>query len=225
MKKILLLLSLFLFTSCYLVIRYPLSVPKKIRALYTQCYSIDKLDNIPYRIDGYYNRACNDDDCLGGSFMFYKDGTVAEGVALLDTCKEGEYRINKKYLYNQARPWGTYTISNDTIIVQVIHNVHNSQTIHHYTFKVIDRYKLQLISDYGSRFDSDTLSLTNEFEMAEGNLNILYEFYPLEYKPNNTHFWLKKKKWFWCDEQEYKEYMRKLKRSREVWNSTPLKNL
>ncbi len=222
MKKITILLSLFLLTSCYFI-RYPLVVPKNIKELYTQCYSNEAYKDIPIRLDGYYGKSCSNDEnrlgfdnCISSSFMFYKDGSVAKNVLLLGV-EEKKPIINKEYLYSQVRPWGTYTIKSDSIIVQVIHNVHNLQNIHEYTFKVINNTKLQLISDYVASFDSTNLT-ESRCEITEEDL---YEFYPLEDKPINNHFWLKNKKWFWCDEQEYKEYLREL---REKELEAPMQN-
>jgi hypothetical protein len=44
--------------------------------------------------------------------------------------------------------------------------------------------------------------------------NLILEFIPYNYLPDIEKSWIIKKKWFWCDKNQYKEFKKKLKKSK-----------
>ena len=200
---ILLCLSVVICSSCRCLI-----TPQYVKEYFNYCYDgaytgIDTLINI----EGYYSHHHSDSPRL----MFYKDGICINGFGVgvwggktVQTQFE-EVVNNPRELkaFHRSGSWGCYIISGDTIKIRTVRRpVCGSTDI---TWRLeVERYKI---------IDKNTLERIYP-PASVGNQWAPTKFYPLTVRPNSDCS-LKKKKWFWCNKEQYKEYKRTLKQSRK----------
>ena len=108
-------------------------------------------------------------------------------------------------------PTGIYSISNDTIKVQSVNNptipkVWGASEVY---YKIIDRNTLveidaRLLHKHTSD-DSVGFYLSKKYIKKSEAKFVKMENMPV------FDSWLKREKWFWCNEKEWKEYMESLK--------------
>ena len=149
------------------------------------------------------------------TILFQEDGIVFSNLNNSVTYNGDNYIDYLKYYTNQLvgdnTPTGIYSISNDTIKVQVINNptIPKVWGAYEVYYKIIDRNTLVEIdarllhkhtSDDSVRFNS-TRKYIKKSEA---------KFVKMENMPVFDS-WLKREKWFWCNEKEWKEYMESLK--------------
>lgn len=92
---------------------------------------------------------------------------------------------------------GMYHISNDTIYVKTIH-IGSSSGCELEVYRIIDSKNLKQVY-YGNCKSPSKPSLS----IPPDSLAILTES---DYHPKVDEMWIKKKKWFWCSEVEYKKW-------------------
>jgi hypothetical protein len=171
-------------------------VPEHIKQNFTYCYDgmdtgIDTLINI----EGYFVQ----DHIIR---IFYKDGIyVIGGFRTIDDFNEFIKKIesNRKAMSNFHKwyTWGRYIICGDTIKLQAVERpVFGSTSSIWYSvkgkYKVLDRNTI--IGIYPS--SKERIPPT--------------KFVPLTIKPD-SNCWLKEKKWFWCNEEDWKAYKKSMK--------------
>jgi len=214
-KAILIIISYVCFTlSCN-------SIPKNVRNAFTYCYTgkytgIDTLININgyYSVGDYYNAT---------PIMFYDNGLVAIGnvsynMEQVDKNKPLFYKEiaenpetkKAKYFYNLIN-CGGYVICGDTIKIQMIRgscsmddNIRGMER----WYKVINKDALLFLGS----FVLTTGKKEKEFNENREDLKIT--FVPVPVKPQPDYFWILKEKWFWCNEQDWKDYMEKIKQKK-----------
>lgn len=222
-----------IFVLCLLWFAYSCGVPRYIKKTYIGCYK-----NIPTGIDtlldlsGCFNASAtySDDDeyerfC---AVNFYNDGiavrfcaAVRKPVDFFMSRQQKYHNIrgdsldleNYKYYYEgRSIDWGLYQLKGDTIIAQFIEHPYPPALYYsHLTmYKIVDKYTIQEI--FNERMQS-----TKEFEPSyrvKPFLYKLYHFIPIEKLPSSD-CWLKRKKWFWCNEGDWKAYMDGLKQQQK----------
>ena len=183
---------------------YGCSICKEITDNFIYCYDGKRtgIDSI-LNIDGYYSMNHtmnqvfsynNDEKSIGiGDCMFFKDGFFI--YSFQPSSNDGLC--------------GSYILRNDTIKAQFITNTKVEKCyIEEIWFQIIDKNRIKWLGS--SAF----------FKMTENNVKELkdkqyypepYKFIPLESFPNPDRLWIKRKNFFWCDKEKYKEYMAKLK--------------
>jgi hypothetical protein len=176
-----------------------LVTPSYLKDYFDYCYDgaytgIDTLINI----EGYY----------GSRLMFYKDGTCVNisGIGGRNIQAQFEEMMNnpkKLEAFHRYSNWGCYVICGDTIKIRTVDQPGCGSTdviwrLEVARFKIIDKNTLERIYPLA---DKDSFWAP-------------VEFHPLTVRPNSDCS-LKKKKWFWCNEEQYKEYKKSLKSRRE----------
>ena len=211
MRKILIiLLSLLISQSCS-------SVPKEIKQKFGICYT-GKDTDIESHIDinGYYTSGGQ------GGMIFFKDGMYTtpifenREINTSDTCVNLVHAITRMYKnkphisigYHQ----GMYWIEGDTIKVRSF-----GQTGGRFTpwsfweewYKIIDRQTLKIIYEK-PLLDMDARFVQTVDEWQRERKRSLVRFHCADSIPSSD-CWLKEEKWFWCNEQDWKNYMERIK--------------
>jgi len=204
-------------------------VPKYIRNAFSYCYNnedtgIDSLINI----EGYYYISYPDTGFLkGGSFSFilYRNGLYKALLpAKYDSIKKQYdislglqevviYRDCEKAKWFYFGIWGGYVICNDTLKIQYIDkpwplsSTYGSEE----WFKVVDRNTLILINTMPLSTDkSDWRNYEYYKSIRDEQAKYPAVFVPVPVKPSPDDAWILKEKWFWCNEQDWKNYMEKI---------------
>jgi hypothetical protein len=171
--------------------------PQYVKDYFNYCYDgaytgIDTLINI----EGYYEP----------HLMFYKDGTCINGFmgiwrkTIQEQFEEMVNAPREMKVFHWDNNWGCYVICGDTIKVRTVKRAGCGGMdaiwwLDEKWFKIIDKNTLEKIyPTYSGLY--------------------LTKFHSLTVRPNSDCS-LKKKKWFWCNEELYKEYKRTLKKSRK----------
>ncbi len=204
-------------------------VPPRVKKDFTYCFN-PALDysNSKVKFNGYFvktipfqrpiynnNNTTYELDTIYSNIMFFKNGIFVERFKQLG-CGNCDIAENTQFLMeiNQDNVtattsfydrfnWGIYLVNLDTI---------KTQSVNHQTwpnpywntvevwYKIVDNETL--VEIYGKNlsdnrklpsFPSDSIS----YHFIETNLSI---------KPDT---WLKKEKWFWCDEKEFEKFIQK----------------
>lgn len=176
-----------------------LSVRKDMRFCYTAKYNgIDTLVNI----EGYYRTMINRSDepfdsIMEYSFIFYGDGFVLftpwqSPESLIDDGDIG-------FFYE-----GVYKVINDTIKVQFSNPPKSmSWSMTELWYKIIDSNTLVYVSiPIDHIIERNKTRNTATFKLKEH----IIQFVPYNSLPCTDIGWLKKRKWFWCDENAYREW-------------------
>jgi hypothetical protein len=195
LKFIILLQLLFVMHSCYIV-------HKSTIQEFDYCYSnsetgIESLINI----NGYYEvsyASLNENKIIRKeAIVFYDDGIYLEfpSVEML----YDSLSVSRKSWGEMNVRCGIYKYFQDTIKVQYVYigsATSGCETIY---------YKVK-------RFDSiDEILCGNcdtppKMFLKNNQISVSINFIPYSKIPNANQIWLKQKKWFWCNEQEWKAY-------------------
>lgn len=200
------------------------SIPRDVRKSFTYCFDgvYTGLDTL-IDIDRCYNK----DWSYNGVMMFYDNGLVVyeghfgfshDGVyfhknaALFLEGITGDDGINGlKNFYNNAY-CGRYVIFGDTIKVQMLHkntSLADDGDGYEHWYKIAGRDSLLYL--YYSPLTTN-LKKKESFEEYYGRFwSHEVKSVPVPVKPQPDNYWIFKKKWFWCNEQDWKAYMGRMK--------------
>ena len=199
MKKIfLILITTILFSGCVGISTY--------NNLKTE-YSYLKFNNKPNKTKGLFNiNGCykrNLDTNFTSYFMFFEDGSYTHQV-VFDT--------NNNIIGYSTE--GVYQLFGDTIKIQMI-DKGVGLTVSSYAekwFKIIDKNTLELIyfaMETTTVENYNSISYLKPYDLSKYK-SLYATFIPLDSIPEFNNG-LKKDKFFWEDEKEWKEYMDSLK--------------
>ena len=156
--------------------------------------------------------------------IFLKDGIVAcyfylnPEIHASDTCvnfvhvtnRSGE---NKPLIILPGYLKGMYWIEGDTIKVRCFGQFggrFSPWSFYEVWFKIIDRNTLEGVFSK-SLLDMDT----SDEEWQPNYKRVLFRFHCADSIPSSDYSWLKEEKWFWCNEQDWKDYMEKIKQKKK----------
>lgn len=180
----------------------------------SMCYSCDTISTDgKIRIDGFYYCPKIAVDIDGN--RFYDHGSD-------DPFGEATYRIafypDKTYcgslwMYDGlagAAEWGMYEIRNDTIVTEcfVIGNANTPSYGIRDTLVVKSLDTLVLLSRSPICPEYDFFH-AQHYKIESGDK---FYFVPSDRLPDSKKAWVKRKKWFWCDEDEWRQYKKALKK-------------
>ena len=193
------------------------SIPKDIRRAFTYCYTdtytgIDTLINI----EGYYS--------AGGTMIFYDNGLVVSPIYrystdltplfLKEIAENPETKKAKSFC--NFIDCGSYVICGDTIKVQMIHNYHSMNDYWsgmEKWYKIIDK-NLHLLDVFRVTTDKKEKEYWRKIFPISTRVGEKIQFVPVPVKPQPDYFWILKEKWFWCNEQDWKDYMQKIEKKK-----------
>ena len=192
-------------------------IPNDIVENFTYCLDGDIID-IDIDIDNklnnngiFYGEIINPGGTTGLSVIFYSNGTVAFIPGKLpDKNSVLESDLNKSDLIGNLimkEPcyWGSYILSGDTIKTQIIEHLGfwDSWMASENWYLIINRNKIQ-------RIYAKSLRGKDGGFVKPQKKGVIYK--PMEFiaakKRDEIDNWLLNKKWFWCNEEDYKEYMK-----------------
>lgn len=215
-------------------------VPESYNKEFVNCYhGEDRIINPKFNIDGYYieNEYYTKPYIFYDGIphytnstlmMFFEDGTFINHIVGLDVGESEEHLFERivssskeTEFFNNSSYWGIYHISNDTIIMSCINRIrfgakHNRELLN-LKYLIVDKNTLKCIEkvEYSSNQNLQVESRLTQHKdtIIKGKDTIFFypaQFFALKKKPTSD-CWLKQNKWFWCDEEKYKEYMLKRK--------------
>jgi hypothetical protein len=225
--KILILLLILLFCISFYAFA---GVPKRVREAFQFCYNgkdvgIDSLINT----EGYYYISYPHTSILKGggeSFIFYRNGLYKKNLpAKYDSIRQ-QYNISlglqeivensskeeSKWFYSGI--WGSFVICNDTIKIQSMDKpIPLSSTFgREEWFKIIDRNTLISINSTPLSTDKSDWRNYEHYKLIRDEMaKYPAIFTSIPVKPSPDEAWILKEKWFWCNEQDWKNYMEKIK--------------
>jgi len=194
MKKIILILCMFYaLSSCR-------GVPRDVKNAFTYCYAdaytgIDTLINT----DGYYNRRT----------FFYKNGLVFEGYyPEYDHLELQELKEFSKESISYRSYLGIYRIYGDTLKIQYIRetrSLNDAGDGREKWYKIIDKETMLCVND----FRNTTIKKERErSKYSPSDIGDTIRFVPVSVRIPQPDDNLLKRKWFWCDEQDWENYMK-----------------
>jgi len=195
-KVIITFLFLAFLNSCF--------VPRESKLKYSYCYkkvlvNIDSLINIngiffPENvISGLDTLGYDNAGYFAPKYVFYNNNMTTKNIPRNWYVPDKNYKIRS----SNGGTWGMYQINEDTIKARYI-SCCGGQTnfIHSLWFKVIDR---------------NTIEQVCCFEDKSGIYSTkIFKFVPHDSLPVSEESWLLKKKWFWCNKNEWKKYKHNL---------------
>lgn len=122
--------------------------------------------------------------------------------------------VNRFYFENGAIKYpnpASYFISGDTIKTLSTNPVKNQThpTIYNW-YKIINDTTLEYLGEsYHKELDRERMLKYKNADPNKVNGTGKYSyahFVPYDSLPNQDDFWIKNKKWFWCDKEEYKKW-------------------
>lgn len=126
--------------------------------------------------------------------------------------------------------WGKYQIEADTIITQSINRANSLNEFYNpweRKFQIINKNSLKLIASKPLH-KTAPISLSTQirqqeeemrFEKIFGRKRIDSDtafFVPLEEIPLSDYCWLKERRWFWCDKEQYKAWKRENRKRKKI---------
>ena len=144
--------------------------------------------------------------------IFYKDGTCVISYIkprIHPLMKEMPINLSETVLKwgLESQHWGIrnglYRISDDTVYVTIYEKYRWNIIIERYKFKIVDPEHILLCFN-------ESPSLKPE-DYVSKEMSIEYTFVPADSIPIPDNEYLKKKKWFWENESDWKQYKNSLK--------------
>jgi hypothetical protein len=122
----------------------------------------------------------------------------------------------QKY-FGKSFCWGVYKINQDTVSMTCMNYTtfgDPERILKKFTYLIQNNKTLKLLNEKfyiqrGSQIDIEEFNYQNIGYRVNNAYTTFYypaHFVPLENLPNSD-CWLKKNKWFWCNEEKYTEYM------------------
>ena len=216
MNKILIILLFSLITqSCS-------SVPKEIKQKFGICYIGRDTDIESYiDINGYYSSSGQ------SGMVFFEDGMFAAQIYInpeihaSDTCVNFIYATTWVYKNKTGNSSGyfkgMYWIEGDTIKIRYLGQTGGRFTPWIFSevwYKIIDRQTLKIIYEK-PLLDMDARYVQTIEEWQRERKRSLVRFHCADSIPDSDYSWLKEEKWFWCNEQDWKEYMEGIKQKKK----------
>ena len=199
-------------------------VSKNIKQNFAYCYDGKDtgIDSLIY-IEGYYDFRYEDCPSCYRRVMFYKDGTYVTGPFYtrgesVQSHFNNIVNRNPKELYyfHKYNEWGHYIIRSDTIKLQSVDrpvwgSMDPTWKFYEVWYKIIDRNTI--IGIYPSK-KPNRYTVHIEEDNYMRRYGIPAKFTPLTVRPD-SNCWLKEKKWFWCNEEDWEEYKTQIKKNKK----------
>ncbi len=173
-------------------------VPKKTIKDFTFCFDNEDSElNFLIKTNGFY---LSNNDSIGHDYMFYDNGFTNVG--------SGNFWSNTSSKNDKYGFYGKYNVNKDTLKVQYITSPQGQTTGKiDVWFKIIDKTTLEMIyygaKQYIKKTDLEEFKL-NHFYVK--NKATIFKFFPLDERPDINKTYIINKKWFWCNENLYKNW-------------------
>ena len=227
-----LLLILFFFTSCsvYQII----NAPKGVKMPFRDCCNNDITNtDSSFKINGYYEtrtyfnmfKDTDEIETYNDHYMvFYKDGTVVANFWHFNAATVKQYlsnivkelKSNRKIGYYRWGTWGTYKLINDTVKIMVCEkstSLNTDYSLYVMWYKIINDSTLKDIK-YRQLYPNNYEIVFDAIHLVGSKRNPLTHFHAFDSIPPSRP-WIKNRKWFWCNKEDYKKYKQEQKTIRK----------
>lgn len=172
--------------------------------------------------ENYIDSVWGDQRMLEHNLLFYEDGTfIRFGFKreVLDTLRN---MANIKLLQNidTWNSWGAvhgfYSLKNDTIVTKDFEYMQFAWSMQLMEFKIIDNNTIKFIKRknyYGAVSEWDASRITED-NVANKN-KYIYHFYPATELPPSDFSFIKQKKWFWKNKEDWKAHKKLIKQKKK----------
>lgn len=175
-----------------------------------------------YVDENYIDSVWGDQRMIKDNLLFYEDGTfIRFGFKreILDTLQN---MANIKLLQNidAWNSWGAvhgfYSLKNDTIVTKDFEYMQFAWEMRLMEFKIIDAKTIKLIR---VKFYDETdiewnASKITDHSVASKN-KYIYHFYPATELPPSEFSFIKQKKWFWKNKEDWKAHKKLIKQKKK----------
>lgn len=152
----------------------------------------------------YYSEQNN----IQNAYYFYSDGFVANRSFAISN--PNQILIKKdSFDIENAFSFGTFTTKNDSLFVSLITfwGGYRSNDINDKVFKIINDSTIVFIKDKCISCMKREV-WNNETSEFETDLNIKFNRFRFDIAPDSSKVWIKQRKWFWKNEEEFKQFMK-----------------
>jgi hypothetical protein len=189
-NKLIAILILFFLSSCFLIElreHQKIYFTKDVNYCHQNNYTgLDTLINIT----GYYTQYEKNRENNIRNFIFFANGLILQEQPSQNF--KLKLKEEKGMYYGD---WGTYKIKNDTVKMRYLPFGYGD-VYGEYWYRIIDKTQLSYI---GYVHEGNTISrLQSNWSTAT--------FTPLDTLPDPNKSWIIDNKWFWCDEEKYKQW-------------------
>ena len=169
------------------------------------------------RTDGFYYYPKKTEPVMFDEILYTKDSenpwgrSIYRVVFYSDGLFGGEIWMDEGDI--GAGEWGIYEISNDTIIIECLTRGSMNATSYGFRDTLIVKSPDTLILLSRTPICPELSNHKNYFYCYKGERGDEFYFMPCDSLPNPEKAWVKRKKWFWCNEDEWKQYKKTRKRN------------
>lgn len=107
--------------------------------------------------------------------------------------------------------WGVYDVFNDTIIIECMTRGSGNMASYGFRDTLIVKSPDTLILQSRTSICPEVSNYDNYFHYYKGERGDEFYFMSCERLPNPDKSWIKKKKWFWCNQEEWEQYKSSIK--------------
>jgi len=168
-------------------------------------------------IDGYYAKAnCKKCSTIAG-IMFFDDGiwvdfrfekNVTEEEVKANMWENVARGLDYKGTTRWGEDWGIYEIHNDTIIVSIFGYAYIMGNFwYENRYKILDRNNIQLV------YSKSLLKRDENNDKSPWIEPFNYQFISADSLPSSD-CWIKEQKWTWRNEQNWRDYMDRIKQKK-----------
>ena len=163
------------------------------------------------RTDGFYYFPKKHERKIGDSIYYY-DSEDPWGQEIYRVAFYSDWMFGGQvWIVNGnsgAGEWGMFKIHNDTIITECMTRGSMNGSSYGFRDTLIIKSTDTLVLLSRTAICPEFLNHENYFHYYRGERGDELYFMPFDSLPNPDESWIKKKKWFWCDENEWKQYKR-----------------
>lgn len=183
----------------------------------TMCFSNDTTHTIKrIRTDGFYYYQKNTEPVAFNEVLHKTDSENPWGREIYRTAFYSDGLFGGNIWMDDgdigAGEWGIYEISNDTLIIECMTRGSMNATTYGFRDTLIVKSQDTLILLSRTPICPELSNHENYFYYYKGERGDELYFMSFDSLPNPEKAWIKRKKWFWCDEDEWKQYRKELKK-------------
>jgi hypothetical protein len=142
----------------------------------------------------------------------YAEHLTSKDFLFLKEIAENPETKDAKYFFN-FNDCGSYVICGDTLKVQMLHNYHsiNDDWRGMEEWYIIIDGNIHILDWFPITTNQKEKEYFRKYHSVRTGVGAKIPFVPISAKPPLDYYWILKEKWFWCNEQDWRNYMEKMK--------------
>lgn len=176
----------------------------------TMCFNNDSINSVGrIRTDGFYYYPKKYEKKIGDAiYQMGSEDPWGRGIHRVVFFSDG--MLGSMFFIGNEQSgvgeWGLFVIHDDTIITECMTRGSLNATSYGFRDTLIIKSSDTLVLLSRTPICPDLLNHKNYFHAYKGERGDEFYFMPYDRLPNPDESWIKKKKWFWCDEEEWRNY-------------------